>query len=607
MPATAEIVVPRVPVELGTSGGLALPQVSVVTTLPEVETAVAEPFGPAAILPQNGAAFQPSAPLALGAGASVEGAMRDLAAGPIPDAQTSNDAETSREWAAHVFDSTQVRGAPQIVKHDGHRFELNLDVRLEPGRKNGYRVGTYFFVPHALGITPASFTKESFYQHIQRRVRFKAPRMTLAEILDKSNEASPLNRLTATLVGARSGRQDDEELIAARRGIQLLGAIASAAMRDQARGLAANLPARRGEISALVSDARSLVAEVRSLRASLDDPASPATVRETVNFLDEFLSLSISEHFVPLLGAIRKDPALREALAPEDHEIAELIQSEDAYRAVSGYPSVVDKATNSEALFYRRAVLKNFFSSVLDLETKTDDWSGAFQVLFGLSAAVAMFVYLLAMQIVAGRVSPSGMAFVAIGITAYVIKDRIKEVLRTWTTRRWRRFFSDAVTAIRDPGTGRTIGKARESFGFVPRAEVPAEVLRIRQADPLAAVGEDGKPEDVLHYEKEVTIWPKAMARFRTLRRDLDDSLLINLLPFLENTEDSQVGFDYLDPGTGRLEVLPASRVYHVNMVTRHEILQPSDHKASSYDRLRVVMDREGIKRIERVPIPGSP
>jgi hypothetical protein len=197
-----------------------------------------------------------------------------------------------------------------------------------------------------------------------------------------------------------------------------------------------------------------------------------------------------------------------------------------------------------------------------------------------------------------------GIAFIAIGVTAYVVKDRIKEVLRAWTTRRWRRFFSDAVTAVRDPSTGKRVGSVRESFGFVPRADIPAEVLRIRQADPLAAVGEDGKPEDVLHYERRVTLWPKAIERFHTRRRDLDDSLLINLFPFLENTEDSRVGYTHLNPATGKLEALSGSRVYHLNMVTRHEVLKPSDGRASSYERLRVVLDRDGIKRIEKVPAP---
>jgi hypothetical protein len=545
------------------------------------------------------AARAQAAPISLPA----RGAAPLFSASPIPPDERSSEPEASKGWSGRLFDSARDPGTPQVIKHDGLRFELDLDVQLVPGRKNVYRVGTYFFVPHALGITPATFTKDVFYQHIQRRIRFKTPRMSLADKLDKENPISPLNRLKATLGRARSGDKDPALAGTAYTEIRLLGVVASAAMRDQAAGIAAELPARRGEIGGLVDDARKLAGEIRSLKAVLADPSIPVKIRETATFLDEYLSLSIAEHFVPLLAAIRKEPALSEAPAAEDREVAELIKSEDAYRAASGYPSVVDKPTGSEALFYRRAVLKKYFSSVLDLETQTDNWSGAFQVLFSLSAAAAMFLYLVVMQFVQGHVPGKGVEFILVGMMAYVVKDRVKELLRAWTTRRWRRFFSDAVTAIRDPATGKVVGKVRESFGFVPSGEIPAEVLRIRQADPLAALGEDGKPEDVLHFEKEVTLRPKVIEKFHTRRRDLDDSLLINLLPFLENTEDPQVGFTHLDPASGQLEPLPGSRVYHINVVTSHEVRQPSDRKAPTYDRLRVVMDREGIKRIEKVPL----
>ena len=125
----------------------------------------------------------------------------------------------------------------------------------------------------------------------------------------------------------------------------MLGLIASAAMRDQAKAIAADLPARRREIGAFVADSRRLTEEVRRLSAASAYAAAPAKIRETVNFLDEYLSLSIAEQFAPLLGAIRAAQAPSAAAAPEDSQISELIARENAYRVASGYPSVADQAT----------------------------------------------------------------------------------------------------------------------------------------------------------------------------------------------------------------------------------------------------------------------
>jgi predicted double-glycine peptidase len=322
--------------------------------------------------------------------------------------------------------------------------------------------------------------------------------------------------------------------------------------------------------------------------------------------LDEFLSLSVAEHLLTLLSSIRGKPELAAALSAEDARLAGLIKSEDAARAAAGYPSVVDKATGSEAMFYRRAVLANFFSSVLELENKTSNWAGVFQVLFSLSAGISALTALIVMQVVRGHLAAHWLALILVGMGLEILKDRLKEAIKLWTTRRWTRRFSDAVTAIRDPSSGKVVGKVRESFGFVPRFDLPPEVLKIRQADPLAAVGEDGKPEDVLYYQREVTIDPRTIEKYHTRRRNLDDLMLVNLLPFLDNTDDKEVEFSTLDPESGRLETLTGTRVHHVNIVTRYDVRRPEKASATRYERRRVVMDREGIKRVESVPLPAA-
>ncbi|MFI5350549.1 MAG: hypothetical protein ACHQ2Z_13465, partial [Elusimicrobiota bacterium] len=601
-------------------------------------TPMASPSMTAAAIPVLAPALSPAAPaLEARAAALPESSVPQPAiaaaaspAAALPAAPALSDSNgASKEWAASSFEALigsgklsapakaylpETDSAPQITKHDGHRFEIKLSVPVVRGKKNVYRIATYFFVPHALGITPAIFTKEIFYRHIQRRIRFDTPKMSLGGILDEKNEPSPLNRLSAYLLNIGGGDKDGARAETAYNETRMLGAIASVSLRDQIGVLSAaadeaarspeKLPALRERIASLHEETAGLVAKVRSLRTGLKAAGAPAKVQDTAAFLDEFLSLSISEHFVRLLGSIRQDAALRSALADADRSIAELVKSEDAYRAAAGFPSVVDKANASEGLFYRRAVLKNLFYGVLDLNTKTSDWAGALQVVFGICAGLAMVAYLVVLQIAQVHFSAGGAALLAVMAGGYIIKDRLKDALKIWSVRRWSRYFSDSVTAVRDPSTGKVVGKMRETFGFVPPGDVPPEILRLRRFDPLASVSADGKPEDVLRYDKEVTLKPSLIQKFHTRRRDLNDFLLVNLAPLLVQTEDPEVGFTRLDPATGELESLPGSQVYHMNMVTHYEVRQPAKSRTSTYDRLRVVMDRAGIKRIEKVSVP---
>ena len=595
------------------------PLMSPSVALPAMPLLAAPALLPAAPAPAAQAASLPAeAPQPAAAAKSPADAAASLPASPAPAA--SSDDGPSKQWAARAFDGSEFKSAsseadatPQITKHDGHRFEVKLNVHVVPGKKNVYRIGTYFFVPHALGITPASFTKETFYRQIQRRIRFASPKMSVADILDKKNEASPLNRLS-NLSRAGFAEKDGARAATAYNETRMLGAIASISLRDQigilSDGLTEaardpeRLPELRERIGSLRRETAALAGEVRAARIGLTAAGAPAKVSETAAFMDEFLSLSIAEHFVRLLSAIRQDPAVREALADEDRQIAELVRSEDAYRAAAGFPSVVDKANASEAFFYRRAVLKNLFYGVLDLNTKTSEWAGALQVIFGICAGVAMVAYLVVLQIAQLHFSAGGAALLAVMAGGYIVKDRLKDALKIWTARRWSRYFSDAVTAIRDPATGKIVGKMRETFGFVAPGDVPPEIMRLRRADPMASVSADGKPEDVMRYDKEVTLKPSLIAKFHARRRDLNDLLLVNLAPLLVQTEDPEVGFTHLDPATGQLESLPGSQVYHMNMVTHYEVRQPAKSRTSTYDRLRVVMDRAGIKRIEKVPVP---
>jgi hypothetical protein len=119
--------------------------------------------------------------------------------------------------------------------------------------------------------------------------------------------------------------------------------------------------------------------------------------------------------------------------------------------------------------------------------------------------------------------------------------------------------------------------------------------------DIITAVENDGKPEEVIRYEKEVVLFPKLITRFHERRKDLNDILRVNILPYLEQADDPKAEHLHLNPKTGRIETLEFARVYHLNVLIRYLVKADGEAQTVKFERVRIILNRKGIKRLEFV------
>jgi hypothetical protein len=119
--------------------------------------------------------------------------------------------------------------------------------------------------------------------------------------------------------------------------------------------------------------------------------------------------------------------------------------------------------------------------------------------------------------------------------------------------------------------------------------------------DNITSIDEEGKPERVFTYEKEVALFPKRISRFHERRRDLNDIMRMNIDQFLNQADDPVVGYLHLDPVTGTLDQVPCQRVYHVNVVFAYHSIDARKQAAERIERIRLVLNREGIVRLDQV------
>jgi len=507
-----------------------------------------------------------------------------------------------------IFDS-------KIRLHDRHRFEIKLDLELPPSH-TVYELESYFFVPRALNIGPSTYTKEDFYNNNQRYIRFKTPKISLSKLCDPKLSTSPLNRVTENLSRILSGSKDPGLVNAAYDEFKLLGCVIRGEVRDHVKIFMAGLetytplPGETGRrmfvgegLSSFLADLKYLSGRINALKTDVMDPVVPVKLKETFSFFDEYLSLIMEEYLTSLLEAMRRNTAALADFKALEEELAALVVSQSQYRAAMNYPSVLKEGENNEVIIYRRGVLKKFISSVLYLKPELEEWRTLTQVVFGLAAGLAMLFAVLATIYAQNRYTINSVPFVLIIVTSYIFKDRIKDWLKLLFSKNLTRWFSDREIKILDPDSSKKIGVLKEAFTFISERAVPPDISRLRKIDNITSIDEDGKPERVFKYKKEITLYPEKILGAHERRKGLNDIMRFNITDFITQADDSRVNYPYADPATGRIRIVVCSRVYHMNMVIKYSYADAHGRKKVHYDRIRIVLNKEGLVRLEEVKL----
>lgn len=262
---------------------------------------------------------------------------------------------------------------------------------------------------------------------------------------------------------------------------------------------------------------------------------------------------------------------------------------------------MVDEGHENETLVFRLSVLKKFMGSVLHLTVrKREEDRGLEQVLLAMGAGFAMlfatavaFYY----QKVYGTLS---FGFFVILVVSYMLKDRMKALsqarLQNWLSKN----VYDQSTSIFDPLTGKKMGVCREAVGFIPEKRVDPVALQLRNRDHITEIENTWRAEKVIHYTKDITLYPNQFLNFHKRKTGITDIVRFNLRNFLLKMDEPIKPLYALK--NDQSERIPGARVYHVNVILRF-----TSKRETRYERIRLVLNRDGIKRIEPVSADSAP
>lgn len=519
--------------------------------------------------------------------------------GPEPEAITPDGAgplprETNRlsDWGSFVADLSRGREHPTFQVHDRTHVEFAVDYRLATGAKSAEFVWeSFYFAPESLRLHSRTYDKSDLYADLQSYVRFEVPDVELGTLAGE-----PLD-LVRDAITSGDGQKAMREMrlfacMVRAAGVETRDAISKGLAGDEhARNRAFALTAR------MVADTSRIGPRLREVLALAKDAPDP--LRTAALWIDEDVSRLLETLLGNLVQRLRKENAPETLIvAVEQAAIGEARYRLE--RGLGGVGRVGMKTRRVEELEFRRHVLKRFTSSVLWLSPEirpASTW--VLHLLYAIAASVAMSFAVIAALWNGNDTSTRGLVTWAVAaVLAYAAKDRIKAFLQTLFTNVVSRHFPDRRWRIRDRERGFELGAMDEQSGFVAFDEVPKDVLAMRRMTRIHPLEEQARPETVLFHRKEVQLSPARIAAADPRFTSLTEIFRLDLRRWLAHTDDPKREMVFADPVEGTVGAAIAPRVYNIAVVYR---LRREDQPDAPWHRVRIVVTRKGIRRIDPV------
>jgi len=489
---------------------------------------------------------------------------------------------------------------------DNLQFELKSHFVYNPEIINNTFTQEFFlFIPQALQINKETYSKEQFYHDETNLIRYKTPHYSFREILNPENTKSPLYRIH-TLDGDIPTEAQIELVI---EELKLFGNIVRTALREEIYQLIKELARNEKNETEYQANIKLLCTHVEQTRAEFIEIQNKVNwllqydeLKQNFHYIDEFISNTIEYYLTGFLSYLRQKKPVSFPLL--DAQIVALIEHEQHYR--QKHRLVPIKHENNEiadeAKLYRISLLQKYMLEALLLvsnRVSIQQQHGPF--LGSVAAGVAMLVYMILFvflwknpQFVIGSVP-----FVLSVVFFYILKDRIKEGMKTYYHHMASRFFPDYRTIIysRD---GMPLGELVETFSFVEKQELPQEIVRIRSEDFHDDLEAMERLETVIRYKKQVSLFDKPEdGKFR--RSELNIIFRYNIHRYLEKASDPTESTLILDPETKEIIEKAFPKVYHLNILIVNYHYGKDAVLVRELKKFRVVIDKAGIKRVESV------
>ena len=483
----------------------------------------------------------------------------------------------------------------KVKKHDRFTVEYKLGYNINQNIVlSDFVVNTWIFIPHSLDVNPYTYSKERFYRDILSHIRLITPVFLLDEIAEK--EALPFKYIKNSfkkMIGDPTKHNKWEY----EYHIKMFASIFKSSLRNQIYYIVKPVveEERNHLVEKIIYDVKLILEEYRNLSKILNVPTITNELFSYYQFGDEFISNIMQRQLFRLLNTLRD--SFPDIFDIYKQDIVSILDNEILYRKSKGYP-VVDKDSpnKNRNLIFRGGALKKYVESELFLNaTKKRDGILIEQIYFSLAAGVSMiFATAIAFSFQKEYGNFTIPFFVAL-VVSYMLKDRIKDLLRYYYAHKRKNKYFDNKTII---GINeKEIGVSREGFDFINESKVPKEIITLRDRTALIEAENRNSEEKIILFRKIVQIYRDELnANSEYPISGVNDILRFNLSSFLHKMDDPTTPL-YITCDNGKdYQEIQGIKIYYLNFLIQ---LKSSD--SEEYKKYRIVFNRSGIKEIEEL------
>ena len=486
----------------------------------------------------------------------------------------------------------------RITSHGTRQLELQMVYPLSRTEKRKeYFIDFYIYSPYQLGITRESYGTTRFLQDMRSYTRYEVTSlMSLAKLADPACDISPLARILSMLQDSASVRDINEKAVL--HELRGLATMFHSQLREIRRILTAMVKSEKQHVDMqamldlFLHDLDVFLERFRSLRPLFIDPRLAEESRVALDWAYEMISLTVVKTLARLFELLAGEEVMKDAVRIR-------LDREEHYRKAHHYPVVADagESTANEYYLYRESQLKKWSEAFMFMNCEPSQTIKRLaQIIMGVAAGAAMAFAVIATIFASQHFASNSIPWAVIIIVAYIVKDRIKELLRNGLIAFLPRVVADQINDLVDPASNTKVGFTRARVRFCSSHEVPDVVQQLRNLKENAITGMI-PAEEVIHFSKYVRIDSQRFMKNHRRLEALADIMRLKLDAWLQNMDDPVN--DLWRLAGKQLEKIPARRVYHMTLIVG--LAEKGIDATPSYFRYRLVLTREGIVRIEEV------
>lgn len=483
-----------------------------------------------------------------------------------------------------------------IVAKIHDKFSIEFKVGFVTRRKakvSNFAVNTWLFIPNSLDINPLTYSKNQFYRDVKSNIRLITPIFLLREIV--SGNAIPLHNLTKAFEAlasepSRSAIREYEYQI------KMFSAIFKSAMRNEVLHIVNNPVEEDIEflVSSYVSNLDEISKRYRELRRIINVPTISPEVLDYYFFGDEFISNTIEHNTSRIIRFLQyKD---KDKYRKSIENLATQWRKERNYQKEKGYIVIESESpTRNRAFVFRRGVLKKYVESDLFLQArKKKDGVFVEQIYYSIAAGLSMiFATAVAFSVQMKYGNFTMPLFVAL-VVSYMLKDRIKDLMRYYFAHQLGSRYFDNKTKICIKEA--PIGWSKEGMDFITDDKVPREVMEIRSRSSLVEAENRTMDEKILLYRKLVRIDREEISKNSDYSiAGINDIMRLHLTRFIQKMDNPDEALYMLNEDNS-VSVIQGEKVYYLNIVMQLQVEDQIDYK-----RFRVVFTQAGITELEEL------